>query len=107
MAIPSGPHTAASPSIVNDLARKFAAARAIAGYRSVQPDHLALPANLQPVAVVLDLMRPIGTDRRLGGAGGNAGGDEAVARTGSSGLLELSECRGIATGATRMLEVSE
>jgi hypothetical protein len=27
--------------------------------------------------------------------------------TGSSGLLELSECRGIATGATRMLEVSE
>jgi hypothetical protein len=35
-ATPSGPHTAASPSIVNERARSFAAARAMAGYRSVQ-----------------------------------------------------------------------
>jgi len=35
-AIPSGPQTVASPSTVNDFARSFAAARAMAGYRSVR-----------------------------------------------------------------------
>jgi hypothetical protein len=38
----------------------------------------AVPAHDQSIAVVLDLVHPVGTRRRLGGQGRNAGVDEAV-----------------------------
>jgi hypothetical protein len=38
----------------------------------------AVPAHDQPVAVVLDLMNPVGAGRRLGGQGRNAGIDKSV-----------------------------
>ena len=86
IATPSAPQTTASPSRVNDCALILAAALAIAGIAlgpvvaaaGEQAHWLALAADDQPVAVVLDLVHPIGPGRRLGGASRDAGLDEAV-----------------------------
>jgi hypothetical protein len=50
----------------------------VAGDVSALPPHdVALAADLQPIAVVLDLVHPIGPGGRFGGAGRDAGWDEA------------------------------
>ena len=38
----------------------------------------AVPAHDQPIAVVLDLVHPVGPGKRLGGKGGDAGLDKAI-----------------------------
>jgi hypothetical protein len=43
-----------------------------------QPHPLAVPANDQPVSVMLDLVHPVRARGRLGGAGWDAGVDEAI-----------------------------
>jgi hypothetical protein len=48
------------------------------GLLGEQPHRVALATDNQPVAIVLDLMHPVRTSRRLGGAGWDAGLDEAV-----------------------------
>jgi hypothetical protein len=42
-----------------------------------QAHTLAVPADDQPIAVVLDLVHPAGPERWLGSEGGNAGLDKA------------------------------
>jgi hypothetical protein len=48
-----------------------------------QPHRVALPPDLEAIAVVLDLVHPIGAGRRLGGARRDAGQDEPVGTGGA------------------------
>jgi hypothetical protein len=70
----------ASPSITKEGVLSLRAASRIIEKRSdqstppgEQPHPWAFPLDNQPVAVVLDLMEPVGTGRDLGGYGRNAG----------------------------------
>ena len=73
-------------SRVNDLARnsivvdgdRWVAAAPIVSAASEQPHGIALAADLQPVAVMLDFVHPVGADWRLGGARRMQGGTKAV-----------------------------
>jgi hypothetical protein len=59
-----------------------------------QPDGVAVPADLQPISVVLDLVDPIGAGRRLGNAGGKLRGRR---------LSESIDARGVGDSPRRLL----
>ena len=63
--------------MVKDRAASFAAAPAIAA-PSEQTHQRARPAHHEAIAVVFDLVHPVGPGWWLGGAGGDAGLGEPV-----------------------------
>jgi hypothetical protein len=76
-----------------------------------QPHGLAVPAHDQPIAVVFDLVHPVGPGRRLGCNGGNARVDKLISANAACEHqdqiaarhrpVESSECRGTALGGRR------
>jgi hypothetical protein len=53
----------------------------------------AVPAHDQPIAVVLDLVHPVGSGGRLDGKRGDAGGDKSVGAGRASGRAgEITAC---------------
>jgi hypothetical protein len=72
-ATPSGPHTAASPSIVNDLAPelrcgpgdRWIAPAPVMASTGEQAHVLAVAADDQPIPVMFDFLHPIRAERRL------------------------------------------